>query len=237
MECSNFGFLKKILFTLKTSIFSSSVFQKMRVFLLLLLFIFVFCSPVAAQIPNLAPLDIALEVSATQFTYNRWLDYIFNNGVGSTASPAANASFYNAVNQVMSVFCDAEEFISWGTNLTPLLTTLAEVRAYYISLSLTSFIGYSHHKLDNPIVYFNFDRDGLYANFTSIITQTAKTAVAPGQPPVFVTIEGFYNNQYKFIPQTNSWCIKVFFAYTQNGWPNYNLSDAVNAPYIYPYSS
>ena len=135
----------------------------------------------------------------------------------------------------MSVFCNEEEFISWGTNLTPLLTTLAEVRAYYVSLSLTSFIGYSHHKLDNPIVYYNFDRDEIYANFTSIITQTARSGAI--QPPVFVTIEGFYNNQYKFIPQTNSWCIRVFFAYTQNGWPDPELQDLVNAPYVYPYSS
>ena len=206
----------------------------MRSFLVLVLLFVAFA---AAQIPNLAPLEIALQVSSTQYTYNRWLDYIFNNGVGSTASPAANASFYNGVNQVMSVFCNAEEFISWGTNLTPLLTTLAEVKAYYISLSLTSFIGYSHHKLNNPIVYYSFDHDGVYANFTSIITQTAKTAVGPGQPPVFDTIEGFYNNQYKFIPETNSWCIRVFFAYTQNGWPDPSLQDLVNAPYVYPYSS
>ena len=65
----------------------------------LLFFVLLFLAFAVAQVPNLAPLEIAYQVSATQFTYNRWLDYIFNNGATSNASAAATANFYNAVDQ------------------------------------------------------------------------------------------------------------------------------------------
>lgn len=169
-----------------------------------------------------------------QFTYNQRLDYIFSNGQASKAGGQANTSFYQVVDDLMTVFC-TDNFNMWGTNFPPPpYTTIPQVKAAYIGYSLNMYYNYSHHELHNYRVLGPYYQDGyFYANFTAMLVQYAKANYSSFAEPgiQYYRIEGFYNNQYRFDFRTQGWCMSTFYAYTQSIFSLPNQQDYVGAPY------